>query len=598
MVMKAMRAGTKPLMWIVVAAFVGTIVFAWGMDFTRRPTARGIIGEVDGKELKTDEYLLRLQNAYQQRQQQGKEVSEDEARQLRDNTFDQMVNSQLLTEVVREKHLNVTNKEVAEHLKRFPPQEVQNLDMFMTNGQFDYNKYLQAYQNPDPQLWLQIEALSRPQILQQKLFEYVISMARVNDDEVKELYNAATEKVKVRFLFASAGNYRDSITPIDSAQTLAYYNAHPDEFEHKARVLLRSVSFGKKPSSLDSLEVRNEIQALTERARQGEDFGELAREYSDDGSAPQGGELGWFGKGAMVPDFEAAAFALDSGQISDPVATQYGYHIIKCEGKRGTGDSIQVKAAHILMRIEMSASTDSDLRLQADQFVEDARRLGFDSAAAAGNHNIATSGWYEEGSPRGAGSDPIVSEWAFHNDPGAISAAFDNPRSYVVWHLDDRQPAGQSPYSEVETRIRSKLTSEARMKMAFDAMEEIYPKVADGMSLKEAGVLMGQPVDSTEYFGRFDYVQRFGDDPNFRGAAFALTADKPLSPVVKTDYGAAILKLIDRQEPDPQLFAEKRDSIRTATMDGKRQLVYNNWFQALRSNADIKDYRYQMPGEF
>ena len=121
MVMKAMRAGTKPLMWIVVAAFVGTIVFAWGMDFTRRPSARGIIGEVDGKELKTDEYLLRLQNAYQQRQQQGKEVSEDEARKLRDNTFDQMVNSTLLTEVLREKHLNVTNKEVAEHLKRFPP---------------------------------------------------------------------------------------------------------------------------------------------------------------------------------------------------------------------------------------------------------------------------------------------------------------------------------------------------------------------------------------------------------------------------------------------------------------------------------------------
>lgn len=594
MVMKAMRAGTKPLMWIVVAAFVGTIVFAWGMDFTRRPAARGVIGEVDGTPLQTDEYLLRLQNAYQQRQQQGGDVSEDDARTLRDNTFDQMVNSQLLTEVVKDKHLDVTNKEVAEHLKRFPPREVQNIDMFMTNGQFDYQKYLQAYQNPDPQLWIQIEALARPQVLQQKLFEYVIATARVNDSEVKELYNAATEKVKVRYLFMGSGVYRDSVPAVDSAQAKVYYDAHPDEFKHVERVKLRSVSFGKKPSSLDSLEVRNEIQALAERSRQGEDFSQLAREYSDDGSASSGGELGWFGKGAMVPDFEKAAFTLDSGQISDPVATQYGYHIIKCEGRRGVGDSIQVKASHILMKIDMSASTQSDIRLKAEQFAEDARTMGFDSVATSGGHNIASGGWYEKGSPKGSGSDPVVSEWAFNNDPGAVSDALDNPRTFTIWHLDAREPAGLSPFDDVEGRIRNQLTSEVRMKSAFDALVAVYPEVQRGISLADAGAIVGQPVDSTDYFGRFDFVPRFGDDPNFRGAAFALTKDKPLSPVVKTGYGAAILKLLDRQEPDPQQFAEKRDSIRTAVMDGKRQLVYNNWFQELRKNADIKDYRYQM----
>jgi parvulin-like peptidyl-prolyl isomerase len=596
--MKAMRAGTKPLMWIVVAAFVGTIVFAWGMDFTGRPAQRGIVGEVNGVELKTDEYLLRLQNIYQQRQQQGGEVTEEEARTLRDNTFNQMVNSYLLTEVVMDKNLQVTNKEVAEHLKRVPPREVQNVEIFMTDGQFDYNKYLQAYQNPDPQLWIQIEALARPQVLQQKLFEYVISTARVNDSEVRELYDAASEKVKVRYLFVGSAVYRDSITAIDSTQTKAYFSSHPDEFAHLERVKLRSVSFAKKPSRLDSLDVKNEMAELARRAREGDDFGQLAREYSDDGSASAGGDLGWFGKGAMVPDFETAAFALDSGAVSDPIATQYGYHIIKCEGRRGIGDSVQVKASHILMRIDISAATQSDVRLQAEQFVEDARAIGFDSAAVAGNQSIASSGWYEKGSERGAGSDPLVSEWSFGNAPGAVSDAFDNARTYVVWHLDDRQPAGRSTFDEIESRIRSKLTTEARMKRAQDVLTPIQPRVAAGLSLADAAAEVGQPVDSTDFFGRFDFVTRFGEDPNFRGAAFALTNEAPLSPVVKTDYGAGILELIDRQEPDLQLFAEKRDSIHTATMEGKRQMVYNNWFNELRANADIRDYRYQVPGGY
>ena len=597
MVMKAMRAGTKPLMWIVVAAFVGTIVFAWGMDFTRRPTARGIVGEVNGAELKMDEYLLRLQNAYQQRQQEG-EVTEEEARKLRDDTFNQMVNSYLMNQVVKEKNLRVTNQEVAEHLRRFPPREVQGVDVFMTDGRFDYNKYLQAYQNPDPQLWIQIEAIARPQVLQQKLFEYVISTARVSDNEVRELYSAATERVKVRYLTLGTGLFRDSIADIDSATTKAYYEAHADEFDHKERVLLRSVSFAKKPSREDSLEVRRELEAVAERIRGGQDFAELAREYSEDASANIGGDLGWFGKGQMVPDFEARAFALDSGQVSEPVATQHGYHIIKSYGRRGLGDSVQVKASHILMRIDISAATQADIRLQAEQFVEDVRNIGFDSASVQSKRNIASSGWYEKGSPTGAGSDPLVSEFAFSSNPGAASEPFDNPRAYTVWYLDGREPAGRSSYAEAEPRIRSKLMAEARMKKSADALAPVYARVKAGQPLADAAAQLNQPMDSTDFFGRFDYAGRFSDDPNFRGAAFALTPEKPLSPVVLTEFGAVIMELIDRKSPDIQLFADKRDSITTATMDGKRQMVYNNWFMELRANADIRDYRYQMPGEY
>ncbi len=601
MVMQAMRAGTKPLMLLVIAAFVATIVFAWGMDFTSRPAQRGVIGEVAGEELSLDEFSFRYQNALQQRQQQGQsEITEEEAQQIREQVFDQMVNSVLMRKLIDEKGLEVTNSELAQHLRRFPPQEVQQVPDFQTDGQFDYSKYLQAYQSPNPQLWLQIEALTRPRVLQQKVVEYVTSVARVNDPEVKELYEAANEQVRVRYLHAPASNYRDSVPRADSIQALAYYEQNQNEFHHEDRAQLRFVTLSKTPSVDDTIEVRRDMEALAERARNGENFAELARNYSDDQTAQQGGNLGWFGEGAMVPPFEQAAFALDSGEVSDPVLTQYGYHVIKSNGKRGEGDSVQVNASHILMRIDVSSTTMSDLRIRGEQIANDARQFGLDSAAKIADLPVASSGWFEDDEGmRGIGAEPMINEFAFTADEGAISDPFDTPQRYVVVEVSRQESAGISSFNEVMNTILGQLNTEARTEAAYEALVSAHSDISSGMmTLAEAAESMAITYDSTNYFGRYDQVRPFGADPNFRGVAFTLTEENPLSEPFKTEFGAAILRLIDRRTADMQLYADKRDSIFNATMGAKQQLVYNNWFNNLRQNAEVQDFRYQLQGAF
>lgn len=595
MVMKVMRAGTKPILWIIVAAFVGTIIFAWGMDLTQRPSSRGVIGTVNGQELKLDEYSELCQNAIAQQQQQKPDLKDEELRKIRDDVFNQMIASRILREVVDKLGLEVTNSELAEHLRRYPPREVQQAEVFTTNGQFDYSKYMQAYRNPDPQLWVQIEALTKPRVLQQKLYEYVSTTARVDDAEMRELYTAASEKVKVRYAFMASGLFRDSVGAVDSTKAREYYEQHADEFMHEERAQLASVGFPKAASAEDSAEVQRDALALAERAKGGEDFAQLARQYSEDGSAQAGGDLGWFAKGAMVGPFETAAFALDSGQVSGPVQTQFGYHVIKCEGKRSRGDTAEVHASHILLRVQASSSTLSDLRLRAEQFVSDARQDGFDAVAAREKLEIVRSGWFEKGGAiLGVGDEPMVTDFAFSSTKGSISDPYDTQDKYIVAMLVDHQPPGRASFSDVLPGVTSKLTGQLTRKMAAERLRPVRDQIAAGVPIGQAAASAKAVFDSTDYFGRFDRAGRFGEDPDFRGVAFSLTADQPLSPVSETGFGAVIIQLIDRRSANMQFFTEKRDSITMAALDGKRQMIYNNWYNDLLKKSEIRDFRYQV----
>jgi len=116
-----------------------------------------------------------------------------------------------------------------------------------------------------------------------------------------------------------------------------YYKKHKSEFVQPEQVRARHILV-KVPAKADKKqweEARKKAEMIRAKALKGEDFAKLAQKYSDDpGSKGRGGDLGYFQKGRMVPEFEQAAFALKEGQISQPVKTTFGYHIIKSEGKK------------------------------------------------------------------------------------------------------------------------------------------------------------------------------------------------------------------------------------------------------------------------
>ncbi|HWC76918.1 MAG TPA: peptidylprolyl isomerase, partial [Blastocatellia bacterium] len=134
---------------------------------------------------------------------------------------------------------------------------------------------------------------------------------------------------------------------VSDADVEQYYKEHPEEFDevHARHILISTRAEEddagapdaptKKAKPLTKDEARKKAQSILDRVRNGEDFNKLAEEHSDDPSSkPKGGDLGFFAKGAMVPQFDSAAFSMKPGEISDLIETEFGFHIIKVEERR------------------------------------------------------------------------------------------------------------------------------------------------------------------------------------------------------------------------------------------------------------------------
>ena len=420
----------------------------------------------------------------------------------------------------------------------------------------------------------------------------------MDDAEVKSLYETMGEKVKVRYVLVPTSLYLDSVQAVDSTVAEQWYKDHLDEFGHEQRAKIKFVQFDKKPSPEDTAEVQREAEQIAQQARSGVDFTSLVQQYSEDNSSPTG-DLGWFGKGQMVKPFEDVAFVMDSGQISNPVATRFGIHVIKCDGRRGVGDSVQVRAFHVLLKVEPTSGSLSDARLKAEQFASELNSQTIDSLAKEYGLVARGTAYFERGQDVPLlGRQPAMAHWVFSSKTGAISVPFETTGGFVVAVVDAMEPKGYASFSESKARIMSRLKSEDAKNQAAFALDRVVPQLQNGGELTDIAASLGRTVDSTAAaFGRNDQVPGIGDDAIFRGAAFALarTGEK-FSPPIKIGRGAVIMQLSSHVAADPQIYVEKRDSIMTTALENKKQLLFQAWYEKQRADAEVEDFRYQIPG--
>lgn len=495
-----MRQITKSVMWFVVIAFVGTIIFAWGMDLTGKSSGvkPDVIATVNDQEISVQAYNNLLESRSKEAEQSYGELTEEMVQSLRDQVFIELIDQALLQTEIEKRKITVTDKEVFEFMRRNPPRELLQSEFLQTNGQFDYGKYMQLLGNPTVD-WTPFENFVRLSIAQVKLQEMVVGMARVTPDEVRRNFLENQTKLAARFIMIPASEF-DSKVQVSQSDIKNYYEKNKEKYAEEPRAALAYVQFPKTASTEDEEKVKNELLDLRKQILDGTDFLEIAVDYSEDpGSASKGGDLGWFSAGAMVKPFEEALLKLKPGELSEPVKTSFGWHLIKLlETKKEKGET-KFHASHILLTLKPTKETLAKIKTRAEEFASQSKKIGFENLVTQKKLTPASTGLFKKNAfLRDFGSNSPAHTFAFDAKVGEVSQVIEISNAFVVCKLVDRKPAGLKTLDEMQEYLAKELSGKKTLDLAFQKATQIYLSIKPGQTLEQVAQTQQLKVNHTD----------------------------------------------------------------------------------------------------
>ena len=601
--MHQLREKTKAIIIIVAVAFVGLMVLEWGMDLTGRSSAQltgGELGRVNGEPITYDQWASVYQSLYSQRQAASSEpISSAESREIEDAAWEQIVAQTLIRQELRRRGITATRDEIVQAVRFAPPPEFYSNELFQTDGQFDFQKYHQFLASPvvNDQLLLQLEAYYRERIPQSKLMQQVAAGVFIPDGELWRLWRDQYDSVRVRYVAIDPqASVPDEAVSVSAAEIEAYYRANRKQFERPAQAVVRLVSLGKAPTAADTAAALERARALRQEILDGADFSEVARrESADSVSAARGGDLGSFGRNAMVGPFSGAVWSLPIGRVSEPVQTVYGYHLIRVDRR----DADSASAHHILVPIERTTESEIALLETADSLEALGRRLSLEQVAQtlglAAPRELTLSEDVLQPFLADVGRLADAVDWAFGDDasPGDVSPVFETGSAFYMVELVERTPAGVYSLEEATPAIRARLVAQKKLERARASGQELVDHIRAGRPLQQVAAAAGLEVREAGPFTRVSFVPGLGQANAVIGTAFGLQPGQT-SGLVEADGVLYILEVLERRDADRAQFEEQKDFLRARMTAGIEQERIRRFLADLRSRARIRDNRAQV----
>ncbi|MCL2688337.1 MAG: peptidylprolyl isomerase [Chitinispirillia bacterium] len=592
-----MREIAPMMMIVILVVFVGgTIFLDWGMNATGQGRATNA-GKINGREVSL-EYFDRLVSMERMRlQEQMQDVPPSQYRMIPNQVWNQEVSRVLLQDVIKSMKLSSTDEEVFEYLKRNPIPGIDTASIFMTDGRFDTTKYVQWLSTPQTYTmypWMiEIENQVRDQILPgQKIEALLKAGVFVSPAEAAHDFAMRNNKATFEFVKVEGRNFRRDDAEVSDNMVREFYRANQSSFMQDEQADLYFVRLPKAATPSDEQATYEELKDIKKQIEAGEYTFEIAaqNESDDEGSAVNGGDLGWFGRGAMVPEFEAAAFALEPGVISDPVKSAFGFHIIKVEERTEEEGEIRVKARHILRKNLPSDETLDNLSDKAEELRAAMVRNGF--AAAANNHPSVTldsTGLFRRGAqPPRLGFVSGAASFAFGRKQGEVSDILDSENAFYIVSVKERLRRGAAPLERVRPQIVEALKDTLAMQEARAYAAAVLEKVKSGTSLEDiaasnpaliTGTVTDAPVMS--------FQPQLGYASKTASAALSLSEGQ-VSGIIDERGGFSIVRVLNRGETrefDPA--SPEAQQLASMTKNQGRQTAYGEWYRNLQSGAKI-----------
>jgi len=622
-----MRRHKNWLKWslvLVVLAFIALYIPA-SNNSANGAGLNAAVATVEGNEVTVGEFrraYARQMEAY--RSAYGANMDERLLQQL---GIDQRIVQQLIEEEVslaEAKRLGITasDEEVRQRILGIPA--------FQENGQFigmeRYRQMLQM-QNP-PMRESDFEEQVRKSITIEKLQAAVTNWISISDAEVAEAFRKRNEKVKLAVVTFPADEFRETVQVSDQ-EVAAWFEERKDEYrvpeKRKVKYALLDVQAMRdritvtpqdiqryyednaqqfsspeqvrashillKTEGKNEADVKKQADDLAARAKAGADFAALAKQHSEDESNnTTGGDLDFFGRGQMVPEFDQVAFALKPGEVSDAFKTSFGYHVVKLTEKRpASSRPLAEVQTQIEDQIKWQRAQDEAQRTADDLAGQLKTPADLDSVANARGLVVSESGFFSRDEPiAGLGLAPAAAEQAFTLDEGAVSQAIRTPQGFAFLTVTGKQDAYVPKLEEVQARVRDDLLKKKAVDAAQQKATELAASLKSG-NFEAAAKAAGLDVKTTDLIARGAPVADAGVSPAIDAAAFSLPAGAVSDPIT-TDTGAVVVKVLERQDPSAEEIAAGRQQAKDELMNERRGRFFSAYMGKARERMDVRIY--------
>jgi peptidyl-prolyl cis-trans isomerase D len=621
-----MRRRRNILKW-TLAAVVITFVAFYIPDFVSTVPTTGtapgeVVAEVGGREVTASEFQQRYISQIQSyRNQFGGSLNTSLLRQLGidQQILNQMIEEQIALIEADRNGIRVTDDELR--------QQIFSLPGLQENGQFigedRYRQLLQA-QNP-PMTPNQFEEGLRRSLIVDKLRSALTDWMAVPDSDLEREYTQRNEKVKLQVVALNADRFRDKVT-VSDADIAAHFASHSAEYrrgeQRKIRYLLldreqarqkvvvppgdvqryyndniqqyqtpeqiRASHILLETAGKNDADVKKRAEEILKQVKSGADFAELAKKVSEDeGSKANGGDLDYFGRGRMVPEFEQAAFSMQPGQISDLVKSQFGYHIIKVVDKKADSTRpLEEVRTQIQQQLAMQTA-DQRITEQARSLEKRINDPGdLDTVAKELGVMVQESGLFQREDPvPGLGVAPQVSQEAFTLADKQVSQAIASSRGPVFITVAEKKDPYVPKLDEVKDRVKEDVVRQRATELSSQRASAIAASLKSSPNFVAAAKAQGFEAKETELIARNAALpENIGVSPEVDKIAFALPVNGVSDPI-KTSDGTVIVRVVEKDPVTADEFRKAKETFRAEVLNERRGRFFDAYMTKARARV-------------
>ena len=573
---------------------------------------------VNGKEIGFRDFKQSYDRAADQYQQQfGGQLPENflKSIHLKEQVAQQLVQQELLRQGAEAAGIHIS--------KEATQRKIKMISAFTRNGHFDMDQY-QSVLEQNRLSPTNFESSVSNDLLINRTTELIGDFAEMPAAEMQHWYDYLDQELKLNYAVVSPKDYQAEVE-VHDASLNEWYGAHKLSYKTAPKVKLAYLSFGydelSQPESLsqqslqsyydnhlkeyqvpEKRRARHILFKVAENADQqaraakkaaaekvlkeieaGADFAEMAKKYSEDSSKDRGGDLGFFGRGEMVPTFEQAAFSLDSGEMSGVVTSPFGYHLIKVEeiqpaqtrGFTEVSDSIRTKLsqkdAHALAF--KKASTTYEAIIRAGSLAKYSQQEQV---------SINKTDFFAQASPPEMAmvKDAKFLQAAFALRKGELSSIVETSSGYAIIFAEDVKepevPGLVAVRDQVEKDYVQEKSTELARKAAEDALAALKEKGSwpEGLEKKES--------EYTKRMGNSDLPEVIRKDAFSR-----LGLESVPEVILSQDDVFYLYQIIDSRIGKSELDAGKRKNLEQQFLAAQKNILLTSWLGQLRKDAKI-----------